>query len=207
MQIQSWFQYKKTIYVTAAFLAMLCTAGTLLAQQHDTPQPSTIVDGVHISSAIAYAAISVFGGVGTALITVIKLMWNRLDDQAKEFHKTTHQLSITHQSAIDKQREDNQAAIDKQRVDYQAAMTKNREDSQKMLDECRRECRAEIDAVRSRLEEEQEQRRNEQDKLHRENQTILREVMQTCVAVEQALRKSVECSERLLLNMHKKGEM
>jgi len=180
------------IVVMLALVVMTATpfVGRALGQHIESAPDQTTrtsSEGIYISSAIAYAAIAAFSAVGGSLVAVIRSMWTRLEEQAK-----------LHHDDVMKSREDNQKSIDALRVDNQKSIEALRADYQRDLDDCRSTCRKEMDELQERLVHEQAERRTEVEKLLREQQTIMREVMSVCGEVGGALRKNTEATEKLI---------
>lgn len=90
--------------------------------------------------------------------------------------------------------------------DQQKAIENLQKDHNKALEVCRVECRAEIDKVRDRLEIEQKERREESERLLREQKEIMREVMVTCSAISVSLEKNTEALVKLKTMIHQWGE-
>lgn len=85
-----------------------------------------------------------------------------------------------------------------QAKEHQIAVDQLRADNHKMLEICRNDCRKEIDDLRKRLEQEQTDRRQEAERLLREQKDIMKEVMVTCTAVATALQENTKALERLV---------
>lgn len=132
-------------------------------------QPDTFPVG------LGYAAIAAATTVWGVLTTVVgKLYYGREQDK-----------------------KDAQAQIDSIKKDAQVALDAAKKDAQVALEAFRNECRQEIARLRDRLEQEQKERREEAEKLLREQKDIMREVMVTCSAISDALRKNTETLERM----------
>lgn len=84
------------------------------------------------------------------------------------------------------------------RKESQAQLDQIKKDAQAHIDALKKECKDEISKLRDRLELEQRERREEAEKLLREQKDIMREVMVTCAAISDALRKNTDTLERMM---------
>ena len=88
--------------------------------------------------------------------------------------------------------------LEDQTKEHQAALDGVKRDYQQALDKLRTESQGQIDQLRQRLELEQKERREETERLLREQQEIMREVMVTCGSISQALTENTKALERLV---------
>lgn len=145
------------------------------ALAQDAAKPVVVQQGDTFPAALGYAALGVASTVWATLAAVVgKLYFGREQD-----------------------RKDYQAQLDTIKKDAQAQVDTIKREAQAMIDALKKECKDEIGALRDRLEIEQKERREEAEKLLREQKDIMREVMVTCGAISDALRKNTETLERM----------
>jgi Skp family chaperone for outer membrane proteins len=171
----------RPVFMTAtavAFLMAFCKP----AFGEDTAKVSSDT----FPAALGYAALSVISVAGGAMATVIGKLWYGYSEQQK-----------AHQAEKDKMREEHQKAVDRLKEDHQKRVDELKDDHQTKVDELKDEHRNEVARLRDRLETEQKERREEAEKLLREQKEIMREVMVTCSAISDTLRKNTEAVELL----------
>ncbi len=157
--------------VTGVSLVFIMASAALGQDPKASVPPSTDV----FPATLGYAALGVAATVwGTMTAVVAKLYYGREQDK-----------------------KDAQLQIDTVKKDAQIAIDGLKKDAQAQVDALRKECRDEISRLRDRLEVEQKERREEAEKLLREQKDIMREVMVTCSAISDALRKNTETLERM----------
>lgn len=170
MQHRPWI---KRIGVATTVVIVFFIASDALGEEPTKTAP--VVVGDTFPASLGYAALGVAATVWGTMATVVgKLYYGREQDK-----------------------KDAQAQIDALKKEAQAQVDAIKKDAQTQIDALRVECKAEITRMRDRLELEQKERREEAEKLLREQKDIMKEVMTTCSAISDALRKNTETLERM----------
>lgn len=169
------YSSKRRLFVAtgAAVSFVLLFGDSALAQ--DATKQVVVQQGDTFPAALGYAALGVASTVWATLAAVVgKLYFGREQD-----------------------RKDYQSQLDAIKKDAQTQVDTIKKEAQALIDALKKECKDEISALRDRLEIEQKERREEAEKLFREQKDIMREVMVTCGAISDALRKNTETLERM----------